>query len=342
MALTAAEILTKTFCGKSPTSYKLGTPIAFENLAMVPLLLVKQGKNFYLTYSEAQEKDLVFALEKGRGGVVGEILLMNRSDVKVLVCEGEILKGAKQTRVVNTTILIPPNTENTIPVSCVEQHRWHYAEKRHFESVYFMMPTKLRSMKTASVTSNVPMGRFASDQEMIWEDIRERLAENDVLSQTCSIEDHFKANEDRIEIYIENFDFEKFKESERDLISGAILISGDKVMGLDAFDKNIVFRKMWAKILRSYVIDVISRRETKTEPEAAKELAKRFINMVCGMEMQVSNSPGLGEDVRFKNKDLTGAALIFEKEVIHAYAFPSFKSKLKKDRRENPDRFRLD
>lgn len=95
--------------------------------------------------------------------MVGEILVINRSDAMVLLCEGEILKGAKQTRVLNTSVLVGPNSEITIPVSCVEQYRWHYSDKDYFESAHFMMPAELRSRKVYSMQENVPRGKFAGD-----------------------------------------------------------------------------------------------------------------------------------------------------------------------------------
>ncbi len=59
MTAKVEECIVQAFCGKTPGSYKLGTPICFENLAVIPLCLKKQGKTLYLTYQEAQEKDLL-------------------------------------------------------------------------------------------------------------------------------------------------------------------------------------------------------------------------------------------------------------------------------------------
>ena len=62
--------------------------------------------------------------EVSRGGSVPELKVVNKSDRMLLILDGEELVGAKQNRIVNTTILIAGNTATVIPVSCVEQGRW--------------------------------------------------------------------------------------------------------------------------------------------------------------------------------------------------------------------------
>ncbi len=47
----------------------------------------------------------------------------------ILILDGEELVGAKQNRIVNTTILVVALSTLVIPVSCVEQGRWSYRER---------------------------------------------------------------------------------------------------------------------------------------------------------------------------------------------------------------------
>ncbi len=57
-------------------------------------------------------------------GIVSRLLLHNLGDRPVLLVDGEQLVGAKQNRILNTTILAPARTKLEIPVACVEQGRW--------------------------------------------------------------------------------------------------------------------------------------------------------------------------------------------------------------------------
>jgi hypothetical protein len=71
--------------------------------------------------SPALELHVVTIAEVSEAGSVRPILLV----------DWEELVGAKQNRVLNLSILLPPRRLTDIPVSCVEQGRWHY-RGRHF------------------------------------------------------------------------------------------------------------------------------------------------------------------------------------------------------------------
>jgi hypothetical protein len=64
----------------------------------------------------------------------------------VLILDGEELVGAKQNRIVNTTILVAAGAEIVIPVSCVEQGRWTYKSDA-FSSKHRVMSPSIRKVK---------------------------------------------------------------------------------------------------------------------------------------------------------------------------------------------------
>jgi len=91
------------------------------------------------------------------GGRVPELKMINKSDDKILVIEGEELIGARQNRVVNATFLIPAHAEVIIPVSCVEQGRWAYRSQR-FQSGKKIMPPGFKREHQRRFAMNLAMG----------------------------------------------------------------------------------------------------------------------------------------------------------------------------------------
>lgn len=59
-------------------------------------------------------------------GLSPDLFLENISNHKIILLDGEELIGAKQNRILNTTVLVDKQTKLNIPVSCVEAGRWNY------------------------------------------------------------------------------------------------------------------------------------------------------------------------------------------------------------------------
>ena len=100
---------------------KVGRKQSYKNLALYPLLSTYSVGLEYLMLDEALNENLIEIVEKDDGGSVPELRVINKSSKMILILDGEELVGAKQNRIVNTTILVQGNTTIVIPVSCVER-----------------------------------------------------------------------------------------------------------------------------------------------------------------------------------------------------------------------------
>jgi len=99
---------------------KIGRKQSYKNLALFPLLSTYLLDVNYLLLDEALVQGLIQVIEVGEEGSVPELKVINNSPRMILILDGEELVGAKQNRIVNTTILIQGNSTIVIPVSCVE------------------------------------------------------------------------------------------------------------------------------------------------------------------------------------------------------------------------------
>ena len=128
------------------SSLKLGEVQQFKNLAMVPVISDYDDALDYITLGEALSAGSIEIREVSEGGSVPELRVVNRAGKMVLILDGEELVGAKQNRIVNTTILVAADAEIVIPVSCVEQGRWTY-KSDVFSSKQRMVSPSIRQVK---------------------------------------------------------------------------------------------------------------------------------------------------------------------------------------------------
>ncbi len=140
------EKIIETYLGQA----KVGRKQSYKNLAVFPLLSPYAVPADYLTLDEALTGGLIEVAEVSESGSVPKLKVINKAAKMVLILDGEELVGAKQNRIVNTTILVAAQSTTVIPVSCVEQGRWSYHSPRFFSEKRMMSPG-LRAMKSLTL-----------------------------------------------------------------------------------------------------------------------------------------------------------------------------------------------
>src|SRR5918911_5007362 len=131
-----------------------GEPVQVGRLKVTPVFIREEAALPYLEFEQALARGLVEVTEVSEGGSVPNLFVKNKADRDVIIVDGELLVGAKQNRVVNTTIVVPAHTSVEIPVTCVEQGRWSY-RSRSFASGGSHSYSSLRSLKHRTVTQSL-------------------------------------------------------------------------------------------------------------------------------------------------------------------------------------------
>lgn len=284
----------------------------------------------YITLDEAIKLGVLRIKEVSIEGSVSKLIAENRGQALVLLLDGEELVGAKQNRILNTTILLDKMSNTKIPVSCVEAHRWDYVSEV-FDSSRNLINYDIRRGKQTTVTSSLRNSRrYMSDQLFIWEKIEEISAELNVDSRTKAINDIYRSFDEELNAYINGFPFE------RDQTGIFVFIDG-KIAGFDNVSLPDAYRNLHQKLLKSYCMDALrqdiirkKRKESKQESKqnnkknscsSMLESARRFIEEIQRCNETHFKSPGLGEDYRYESQDAIGSALLYDDTAIHIAFF---------------------
>src|SRR5271166_3440135 len=177
----------------------VGNPACHEALTVFPLYLNASTGVDYLLSDEAISAGSVTVEEVSEGGSVPNLLVTNKGDSRVLFLEGEELRGAKQNRVLNTSVLVAAHSKTSIPVSCVEQGRWRY-RSRKFESSDSHSSSKLRHILKKSAYASMKAGHgYVSNQSQVWQEVSRQMTSLNSSSPTAAMSDTFETNQVRID-----------------------------------------------------------------------------------------------------------------------------------------------
>lgn len=247
-----------------------------------------------LELSDALDQQLAEVTETDAGGTVQELLVHNRSESYLLLYEGSLLKGAKQNRVVNATLLLPPLSKNHIPASCVEQGRWRYSSSS-FSSSPYGAPQFLRKSLRRQIDERSDL---KGNQGQTWEDIRRYSIHKKVASPSYDFEDIYHRSDKSERIFPQGLQLP---------LTAGVLVDTQGECTMDFVASEKAFASVLPRLLAGY--------ELSQKDQASAPLAKPAVTIgewITKGSVFEQPSLGVGTDVRIKSDHCLISALLVE------------------------------
>lgn len=294
---------------------KLGQPQGSDALCVVPLLDPDIRAARYESLRAALAATSLSITELDAGGSVAEVKAVNDGAIPVLLIDGAALVGAKQNRVLNLTVLLPPKQTTVIPVSCVEQGRWQ-ANSAAFsdgESLHF---ARGRAAKMASVTASCAThGSPHSDQRGVWDDMTEYRGSFQADAPSGSMQDIYDAVRQPVDELINALHPVAQQ-------AGAAFIARGEVLGIELFDAHATLMAEWPKLARSYAVDAlgntgVARTDAASHARALDE-TRQLMDQIAVAPWSRYPGVGLGDNLHLGElPPYSGAALEYDGELVH-------------------------
>jgi len=291
------------------TSIQLGEPVEHRGIVIAPLFPRRTPEAAYVTLEEALP--LGFRVDEvSESGSVPELAIRNPTDRDVLLYDGEELIGAKQNRILNTTVLVAAHSHLTIPVSCVEQGRWAYKSPR-FAAGDASLYASVRALKAEKVTASLrARGKHTSDQFEIWEGVSYMAATLDVASPTGAMGDFYAR-------YVDQVAAARTALAPRPGQVGALVFLGNRWLGLEILPSPGLFERAWPRLSAGYAAESIGETASAPLPDP-----RALLDGLAQAPVEEAPAVGLGREHRLAGKGVAGAALVGEETVAHLMAFP--------------------
>lgn len=298
---------------KTLENLRIKKPVSQGSLHLFPLVGSPSTEEALALLDEALEEGTLRAKELDEGGSVPELRMVNEGALPVLILEGDELIGAKQNRVVNSSVLVAADSELVLPVSCVERGRWSY-RSRAFSSGDGSPHLSLRRLKSRAVHDSLRRGEgHESDQMAVWEEVDRKTHIHAAVSPTDALQDARSSIAEDLAAFRELV--YKVPEDAR----GAIVVLGGRPVLAEVLSGPRSFAKVFPKLLAGYAFEALENTEDGALPDAS--IVEGFLQSMSQARAEEHPAVGLGQDVRFESDGISGYALVLEEGVLHAAAF---------------------
>jgi hypothetical protein len=283
----------------------VGRAFTHENLTLFPLTGPVSAGRSYSLLEDAIRTGQVKVQEKD-GGQVNTVRMKNTGKTYVFGISGEIVSGARQDRMLQDDVLLPPVSGwLDVPVYCTEHGRWAGTSSFGTKGQMVAGNVRERAAKTRS-------------QGEVWAAVDEARSALKVETPTQAFAKVYedKDVQEQARPYIEKLD------GLPDIVPNAVGVAvavGGRLVCVDVFGSPALFQKMWPKLLNSYVIDAMT-----AEPRGSTSARRvqQLIRSAASARLSEWPTVGAGTLYRVAGAGVSGSALEFGRGVVHLDLFP--------------------
>lgn len=270
-----------------------------------------------ISLHEAFEKNMIVVKELEESERVNTIELENLSESYIFILDGDILKGAKQNRVVNTSVLVAPKTKIILPVSCVEEGRWQYKSSR-FKPSNEIAHRSIRFSKANYISESKKQNRsdFAADQSVVWNKVASVSDSLEFHSETMSHSDLFDNYKDELDDVTEKFTMQS-------KANGLLIFVGNQMVACDIFNNNKIYSDYFDKIIKTSALDSKLKKDEKSQisldQSSIIESMHSVFDQFNNYKDEASSTPGVSEgtEIRLNIEDNTFYGLSHNGQSVH-------------------------
>jgi len=258
----------------------LGQEQRFANLTALPLFAPAYRGLEHLTLREALDCGVLTVKETCACGSVPELTVSNTGDRPVLLLGGEEVCGAKQNRIMNTSVLVGAHVDLVVPVSCTEHGRWSYVSDS-FRASGNVLPHHIRHMAYKNVSDSLERdARFSAGQDEIWSAIDDLSKHAKARSSTGAMSDVFEHKRFELDDYLKAF---TAVPSQR----GVLFLIDGEVAGFDVLSRESAFRELFPKLVRSVALDaLLMGQRGHNLDERVRRIPHRLLKYVLRLEAE--------------------------------------------------------
>lgn len=230
-------------------------------------------------------------------GDINRLVVENCGERPVFIMAGEILKGARQDRVLKHDLWLPADSgEITVAVYCVEHGRWGYkGDKRKFDSSGSISNVRVRQAAMSE-----------GGQSAVWDSVAETQKANGVTSPSGAL---LVVYEDgRLSRRLDSMvsDLRELPEDYPEMNGVAIQID-ERIVAVDVFPDRRLLVSLWPKLVRSYALEALGRDSQQTA--LSRSQVQNFLSDAPTANWTLADTPGRGDLYSMHDGGLDGQAL---------------------------------